>query len=84
MLSTIIVPNNVNIDLHFKVPPDFLGKKTKIIVVYELEGDNKEPLVVTSTERKKPSDFFGILTKEEGEKFQKHIQQARGEWDRNI
>jgi hypothetical protein len=34
--------------------------------------------------KKKPSDFFGILNKEEGEKFENHINKIRTEWDRNI
>jgi hypothetical protein len=33
---------------------------------------------------KKPSDFFGIFNKDEADKFEKHTQQIRNEWDRNI
>jgi hypothetical protein len=33
---------------------------------------------------KKPSDFFGTLSDEEGEKFQKYIIDTRLEWERNI
>ena len=35
-------------------------------------------------EKKKPSDFFGTLSKEEGEKFHTYITKAREEWGRNI
>lgn len=33
---------------------------------------------------KKPSDFFGILSKQEADTFEKHTQQIRNEWDRTI
>lgn len=35
-------------------------------------------------QRKKPSDFFGTLGKEEGEKMQAYITESRKEWDRSI
>jgi hypothetical protein len=34
--------------------------------------------------KKKPSDFFGTLSEEEGEKFQAYITQSRNEWERNF
>lgn len=34
--------------------------------------------------KKKPSDFKGILTKEEGIKFHKHLKKIRNEWDRGF
>lgn len=34
--------------------------------------------------KKKPSDFFGTMSQEEGEKMQEYITQSRNEWDRNI
>jgi hypothetical protein len=33
---------------------------------------------------KKPSDFFGTLSKEEGEQFHQYITKTRNEWERNI
>ena len=38
--------------------------------------------LIASPANKKPSDFFGILNPEESEKFEKHIQRIRSEWDR--
>lgn len=38
----------------------------------------------TPLNKMKPSDFFGILAEDEGVKFDNHIQQMRGEWERNI
>ncbi|PWK27407.1 hypothetical protein LV89_01720 [Arcicella aurantiaca] len=34
--------------------------------------------------RQKPSDFFGTLSKEEGEKMQAYVTQSRNEWERDI
>lgn len=31
----------------------------------------------------KPSDFFGTLSKEDGESMQAHITKSRNEWERN-
>ncbi len=33
---------------------------------------------------KKPSDFFGTLSKEEGEKMHVYVNQSRNKWKRNI
>lgn len=33
--------------------------------------------------KKKPSDFFGTLNIEEGEKMQKYLIESRNEWERN-
>ncbi len=36
----------------------------------------------TNSQKSKPSDFFGTLTKEDGEKMQAHITKSRNEWER--
>ncbi len=33
---------------------------------------------------KKPSDYFGTLTEEEGKKFHSYVSESREEWERNI
>lgn len=33
---------------------------------------------------KKPSDFAGTLSKEEGERFHEYLKQARSEWNRGF
>jgi hypothetical protein len=33
---------------------------------------------------KKPSDYFGTLTEEEGKKMQTYVIQGRKEWERSI
>lgn len=37
----------------------------------------------TNSQKSKPSDFFGTLTKEDGERMQAHITKSRNEWERN-
>jgi hypothetical protein len=34
--------------------------------------------------KRKPSDFIGTLSKEEGAKMQANVIQSRSEWERNI
>jgi hypothetical protein len=37
----------------------------------------------TNSQKSKPSDFFGTLTKEDGERMQAHVTKSRNEWERN-
>jgi hypothetical protein len=37
----------------------------------------------TNVQKLKPSDFFGTLTKEDGERMQAHVTKSRNEWERN-
>jgi len=37
----------------------------------------------TIRKRKKPSNFFGTLNIDEGEKMQKYLIESRNEWERN-
>ena len=37
----------------------------------------------TKGKKKKPSDFAGILTKDEAEKMQHYLTEARKQWDRD-
>lgn len=56
-------------------------KSGRIPTMDEIVAEIKE---VRASSSKKPSDFFGIFTTEESEKFDKHIQQTRNEWDRDM
>jgi hypothetical protein len=56
-------------------------------LIYFLNSWDIEVEVKTNTEvsnKKKPSDFFGTMSEEVGEKMQTYITQSRNEWDRNI
>lgn len=78
MIQTTIIPQKT--DVKFSFPKDYIGKKVHAIFYIDDEI-SQMPSAVPS---KKPSDFFGIFNAEEADKFEKHTQQIRKEWDRNI
>jgi len=61
-----------------KVLKENVQTKQKVTEKYASELPSE---VVT---KKKPSDFFGTLNQEDGEKMQAYITQSRNEWERNI
>ena len=77
MIKTIAIPQNNSYNI--TIPNSYIGKKIEILV-YALDELSEEK----SVSKKKPSDFFGTLTKEEGEKFHTYIKKTREEWGRNI
>jgi hypothetical protein len=46
--------------------------------------DEAKNVPVSAIPKKKPSDFFGTLSLEEGEKLQEYINQSRNELERDI
>ena len=82
MILQVITPQNETYDLKVSFPKDYLGKQVHCLFYIEEEAKSNTPIAML--QKKKPSDFFGILTKEEGEKFHTHITQMRSEWDRNF
>jgi hypothetical protein len=66
---------------------DSEGHHTAVIVPIEewkkISSSHKEQSKTTLT-KKKPSEFRGIFSKEEGEKINAYINKARSEWDRNF
>ena len=72
------------------------GEKTAVIIPIQewnnltaRHEDLKElseevKLVKDIPQKKKPSDFVGILSKEEAEEMQNYLRKARGEWDRDF
>lgn len=79
MIKTIVTPEQT--DIHLFVPQSYVGRKLEILLypVDELTNEVAEVLA-----KKKPSDFAGTVSKEEGEKFHEYLKQARNEWDRNF
>jgi len=35
-------------------------------------------------DKKKPSDYFGTLSEEAGEKMQQYVRESRSQWERSI
>jgi hypothetical protein len=81
MVQTTVIPQTANFDMTILLPENFLGKQVKVLFYI---SEEVETVVNTVLNKKKPSDFFGILTPTEGEKFENHITKIRNEWDRDI
>ena len=82
MILQVITPKNETCDLRVSFPKDYVGKQVHCLFYIEEEAKNK--ILITPAKEKKPSDFFGTLSLEEGEKMQTYITQSRNERDRNI
>lgn len=81
MVQTIVTPQKEKFDMTVSLPTDYVGKE--VHVLFYIDEEVKSTIAsVAST--KKPSDYIGILTKEEGENFDRHVQQMRTEWNRDI
>jgi hypothetical protein len=80
MLETVIIPNGTNFLLSLSLPQQFVGKKIKVLM-YSVD----EIIETINVEKpKKVSQFRGIFTKEEGQKFHHYLNDSRSEWERNI
>lgn len=77
MVHTIIVPSSRQVQ--FEIPNEYVGKEVEIIAFTKGEGMKEK-----TTSSKKPSDFFGSLSKEEGQKMQDYLTQSRKEWERDV
>lgn len=81
MILQLITPQKETFNLPVSFPKDYLGKQVHCLF-YTTE--ETKPVSVSAISQKKPSDFFGIFDKNEANKFEKHTQKMRKEWDRNI
>ena len=77
MVRTLLTPQQQNISI--LVPQNYVGRQIEVLLfpVDELE-EQQTP---------KPNNaakYKGVLSKEEGEKFNQYIRQARSEWDRDF
>jgi hypothetical protein len=77
MILQVITPQKETFDMKVSLPQNYLGKEVHCLFYIEEEAKN---VSIPATSNKKPSDFFGILTPQESESFEKHIQQIRNEW----
>lgn len=77
MVHTIIVPSSRQVQ--FEIPNEYVGKEVEIIAFTKGEGMKEK-----TTSSKKPSDFFGSLSTEEGQKMQDYLTQSRKEWERDV
>ena len=81
MIETIVTTQKTNLDISVNVPDSYLGKPLHVVIYTEEEA--KDTTVQVSS-KKKPSDFFGTLSLEEGEKLHEYVNNSRKEWDRDF
>lgn len=76
MIRTVLTPEKH--DISIKVPEKYIGKKVEVIVytLEEIEGELLKPSV-----SKKPSEYAGSLTKEEGKELLEYVEKSRNEWN---
>jgi hypothetical protein len=77
MIKTTILPQSDSYNL--PIPKKYIGKKLEVLFYATDELMDEHPVL-----NKKPSDFFGTLSIEEGKNFHDYINKAREEWNRNI
>lgn len=78
MIRTLVTPSQQTISL--TVPQQYIGKQIEVLM-YAVDEPLKEE---KASGRGDSSKYKGILSKEEGDKFNEHIQQARDEWNRDF
>ncbi|MBS1559460.1 MAG: hypothetical protein JST69_12125 [Bacteroidetes bacterium] len=77
MVQTKIKPTKKKLDLAISLPQKYVGKEVNVLFFTEDEIEIEKP-------KKKPSDYFGTLSVEEGEKFLKYLAKSRNEWQRSF
>ncbi len=63
------------------IPDEYIGKPLHVYIYSE---DEIAKLPVPQIKKKRPSEYFGTLSKEEGERMQIYVDESRKEWERNI
>ena len=81
MIQTVVTPQKKNFDMSVSLPRDYVGKEVHVLFYID---DEVKQTTVSVLPKKTPSDFFGTLSKEEGEKMQAYVTKSRNEWDRNF
>lgn len=78
MVRTLVTPQQQSISI--QVPQNYVGRQIEVLLyaVDELIEEDKKAVSGNAAR------FKGIFTKEEGEKFNDYIKQARNEWDRDF
>lgn len=78
MIQTVITPDKTIFDMTVSLPEAYVGKE--VHVLFYLDDEVKQT-TTSVLPKKKPSDFFGTLSIEEGKKMQEYVFQNRNEWE---
>lgn len=77
MIEEIITPLEKTYNI--EIPNKYIGKNVKLIL-YSLDEVSHKRF----KKEKKPSDYFGTLSKDDAKEMKEYIHQSRNEWNRNI
>lgn len=81
MIQTVVTPPQANFDMKVALPDNYVGKKVHVFFYIDEEVQETTAALLP---KKKPSEFFGTLSLEDGEKMQAYLSKSRDEWERNI
>jgi putative transposon-encoded protein len=81
MIQTVVKPNETNFDMKVSLPKDYVGKDVHVLFYLDEEVKTTKASI---SNKKKPSDYFGTLSKETGKKLQAHIVKSRSDWERDF
>jgi hypothetical protein len=79
MIQTIITPGQIDFEMKVSLPSEYVGKQVHVLFYVDEEVQKTTASIFP---KKKPSDFFGTLKVEEGEKMLDHVTVSRNEWER--
>lgn len=80
MIQTVVTPEKADFDMAVSLPGEYVGKEVHVLFYIDEEVKKTTTSILP---QKKPSDFFGTFSLEDGEKMQSYITQSRTEWERN-
>ena len=76
MIQTTITPQKSNFNMKVSLPSEYVGKPVRVSFYLEEEAPKS---AISLKDSYKPSDFFGTLSKEDGEKMHQYLTQSRNE-----
>lgn len=77
MIRTIVTPQQQTISI--QVPQNYIGKQIEVLL-YAVDELVEEEIPKPNNAAK----YKGIFSRDEGEKFNQYLKQARNEWNRDI
>ena len=76
MIQTIITPQKASFNMKVSLPYEYVGKQVRVSFYLDEEIMNCSDSL---NNKHKPSDFFGTLSEEDGNKMQEYLTQSRNE-----
>jgi hypothetical protein len=77
MVQTVVKPLKKDFDMSVSLPSDYVCKEVHVLFYIDEEVENSQAKIISN---KKPSDYFGTLSREEAQKMQEYVTQSREEW----